>query len=160
MPANRLLEGSRGVYLGPRCSPQNRSGSLPHDGPHLAMRLGHAHPADSVLCSHGLKEEASDPTGVASSNPNRTAGCVCLLMAPLWCDLGCCAQTVVVLKLWRTPPLHTLATAPAPGAPTRRRKLSLGTGMKVCSLSPLLHKSLLSVQVAEWYVHKIYATEL
>ena len=33
---------------------------------------------------------------VASSNPTLTAGGVCMLVAPLWCDLGCCSQTVVV----------------------------------------------------------------
>ena len=32
--------------------------------------------------------------------PNLTAGCVFMLVAPssLWCDLGCCPQTVVVIK--------------------------------------------------------------
>ena len=29
--------------------------------------------------------------------------CFCMLVAPLWCDLGCCFQTDVVLKLLRTP---------------------------------------------------------
>ena len=30
--------------------------------------------------------------------PYLTAGCVCMLVAPLWCDLGCCYRTVVVMK--------------------------------------------------------------
>ena len=38
---------------------------------------------------------------VASSNPTITA-------APLWCDLGCCSQTVVVLKLRRSSAFYTL----------------------------------------------------
>ena len=27
--------------------------------------------------------------------PYLTAGCVCMLVAPLWCDLRCCSRTVV-----------------------------------------------------------------
>ena len=39
--------------------------------------------------------------------PKLTAGCVCMLVDLLWCDLGCCFRTVVVIKataknrLWR-----------------------------------------------------------
>ena len=29
---------------------------------------------------------------VASSNLTLTAGCVCMLVAPLWCDLVCCCR--------------------------------------------------------------------
>ena len=32
-----------------------------------------------------------------------TAGCVCMLVVPLWYDLGWCSQIVVVLRLRRTP---------------------------------------------------------
>ena len=42
--------------------------------------------------------------------PYITARCICMLVAPLWCDLGhirlgCCSGTVMVLKLQRTPTL-------------------------------------------------------
>ena len=46
---------------------------------------------------------------VASLNPALTAGCVCMLVAPLRCDLGCCSRTVVVLKLLRTRPLKLMS---------------------------------------------------
>ena len=35
---------------------------------------------------------------VASLNTTLTAGCGCMLVAPLWCDLGCCSQTVVAFR--------------------------------------------------------------
>ena len=41
---------------------------------------------------------------VASSNPTLTTGCVCMLVAPLWCDLGCFSRTVVVIKSCSGPP--------------------------------------------------------
>ena len=36
------------------------------------------------------------------------ARCVCMLVDPLWCDLRCCSQTVVVLKLQRTPAFYKI----------------------------------------------------
>ena len=39
---------------------------------------------------------------VTSLNPTLTAGCVCKLMVPLWCDLGCCSLTIVIAKLLQT----------------------------------------------------------
>ena len=35
--------------------------------------------------------------------PYLTAGCVCTLEAHLWCDLGCCPRTVVVMKAAANP---------------------------------------------------------
>ena len=35
---------------------------------------------------------------VASSNPSSVSEAFCMLVAPLWCDLGCCSRTVVVIK--------------------------------------------------------------
>ena len=95
-----------------RPGPPSLWGSLAHDGPHLAMPIR----PTSVLCSHDLPQEASDPT---------VAGCVCMLVAPLsqWCDLGCCSQTVVVLKLRRTPAFALPWQQPM--RPPRGRKLSL-----------------------------------
>ena len=37
--------------------------------------------------------------------PYLDAGCVCMLLAPLWCDLGCCSRTVVVIKAAANPRL-------------------------------------------------------
>ena len=62
---------------------------------------------------------------VASSNPTRTAGCVCMLAAPLWCDLtdlGCCSKTVVVLKLRRAPPLTQTQRWRRQGPPADARR--------------------------------------
>ena len=44
---------------------------------------------------------------VASSNPTRTAGCVCMLVAPLWCGLGCWEQS-----WFREPPRNKLLGRP------------------------------------------------
>ena len=38
--------------------------------------------------------------------PYLTARCVCMLEAPLWCDLGCCSRTVVVIKAAANPRLY------------------------------------------------------
>ena len=46
---------------------------------------------------------------VAISNPTLTAGCVCMLLAPSWCELGCCSQEVKVLKLRRIPAFTMIA---------------------------------------------------
>ena len=35
-----------------------------------------------------------------------TAGCVCMLVAPLWCELGCCSRTVMVVKAAANPGLR------------------------------------------------------
>ena len=44
-----------------------------------------------------------------------TAGCVCMLVPPLWCDLGCCARTVVVIKSAAKPRLQAVGYTPTQG---------------------------------------------
>ena len=45
-----------------------------------------------------LSKLANWMPSVASLNPALTAGSVCMLVAPMWCDLGCCFRTVVAIK--------------------------------------------------------------
>ena len=35
-------------------------------------------------------------------------------MAPLWCDLGCCSQTVVAIKLLQTSTFYIIEDLPLP----------------------------------------------
>ena len=37
------------------------------------------------------------------SDPYLTAGCVCILVLPLWRDLECCSRTVVVINAAANP---------------------------------------------------------
>ena len=48
-------------------------------------------------CGADVKGIELDIESVASWNPTLTVGCVCMLVVPLWCDLGCCSRTVVQL---------------------------------------------------------------
>ena len=62
---------------------------------------------------------------VASSNPTLTAGCVCMLLTPLWCDMGCCSRTVVVLKLRQTSALKANV-----------RNSGIAVASKLCCIAP------------------------
>ena len=51
-----------------------------------------------------LSKLANWMPSVASLNPALTAGSVCMLVAPVWCDLGCCFRTVVASNYLCTDP--------------------------------------------------------
>ena len=77
-----------------------------------------------------LENPASENSGLFSGcrrlEPNLTTGCVCMLVAPLWCDLGCCYRTVVVLKLRRKPACMGPITGPDRGDGGEMSSISLG----------------------------------
>ena len=108
IPANQLLQNSRGVYLARLRVARAHCLVTALIWPYPSGRLG------AVLS--WSEAGRLGPQRGRQFQPTRTARCVCMLVAPLsrWCDLGCCFPTVVVIKLRRTPPLHTLATASAP----------------------------------------------
>ena len=55
-------------------------------------------PSDLTPSAYTLPPTHISPPPGPSASAYLTAGCVCILMAPLWCDLVFCSSTVVVIK--------------------------------------------------------------